>query len=145
MSITDYFKHLQAPLKNSRWSWGAVRDTDQALFLRVWGDEYEARDRTRFYRMTAYDLFEGKPSNLGWLERQEHLKLLQDKGRTAPSYMVICTAVDTRSEPRTIESFDKQSVFRGGELINVHGDWWLEASQRLNVYDVRNPAPVLPK
>jgi hypothetical protein len=29
---------VHAPLKNVRWSWGAERSTDGAVFLRVWQD-----------------------------------------------------------------------------------------------------------
>ncbi len=35
MSITAMFENLGAPLANSRWSWGGVRQ-DGAVVLRVW-------------------------------------------------------------------------------------------------------------
>jgi hypothetical protein len=138
-SITGYFKYLQAPLKNSRWSWGAVREADQALFLRVWGDEFVARGKARFYRITAYDVFRHKPSDHGWIERQKHLNLLQGSARNAPTYMVICTARDAKAEPRTIADYDKTSVFLAGDIIQEHGDWWLEARNRMQAADVRHP------
>lgn len=140
-TITDYFKYLQAPLKNPRWSWGAVREGDQALFLRIWGDEFVVRGKTRFYRITAYEVFKYKPSDHGWIERQEHLKLLQAPVQNAPTYMVICTAKDTKAEPRTIADYDKTTVFLGGDLIQEHGDWWLEAKSRLQAAEVRNISP----
>jgi hypothetical protein len=136
-SITDYFRRLNAPLHNSRWSWGSVREADQALFLRVWGDESIGEGDLRYYRLTAYSTFESKPKDLGWLERQRHLALLQDPDRSAPTYMVICTAKDTAAEPRSIADFDSQTLFLGGDLIQHEGDWWLQARNRVEAYDAR--------
>jgi hypothetical protein len=136
-SITDYFRRLNAPLLNSRWSWGSVREEDQALFLRVWGDQSITQGASRYYRLTAYSAFESKPKDRGWLERQRHLAMLQDTNRKAPTYMVICTAKDTASEPRAIADFDPNTLFEGGELIQHAGDWWLEARTRVEAYDAR--------
>ena len=38
MSQTNLFAKLGAPLANPRWSWGAIRTTDGAVFSRVWQD-----------------------------------------------------------------------------------------------------------
>ncbi len=38
MSQAELFETLGAPLKNVRWSWGGVRKSDGAVFLRVWQD-----------------------------------------------------------------------------------------------------------
>jgi hypothetical protein len=136
-SITDYFRRLNAPLHNSRWSWGSMREEDQALFLRVWGDESITQGGSRYYRLTAYSVFESKPKDLGWLERQRHLAMLQDPGRTAPTYMVICTAKDTTAEPRSIADYDPNTLFLGRKLIQHEDDWWLEAESRVEAYDAR--------
>jgi hypothetical protein len=39
MTLSQLFEQLGAPLANVRWSWGAVRESDSAVFLRVWQDE----------------------------------------------------------------------------------------------------------
>ena len=38
------FDYLGAPLHNVQWSWGAVRESDGAVFLVVWQDESLRRD-----------------------------------------------------------------------------------------------------
>ena len=40
MSLSGYFRSLGAPLKNYRWSWGAVSPVGE-VNLRVWTDELE--------------------------------------------------------------------------------------------------------
>lgn len=136
-NITDYFTYLQAPLVNQRWSWGAIRSSDGALFLRVWGDEHIRQDKVRYYRLTAYDVFKDKPDDRGWNERLRHLDLLRTPHRTAPTYLVICTAKDTKAEPRAIADYDKSSLFVGGEVIQANGDWWIAALGRIEAYDAR--------
>lgn len=136
-NITDYFTYLQAPLVNWRWSWGALRPSDGALFLRVWGDEHIWRDKVRYYRITAHDVFKNKPDDRGWNERLRHLDLLREPHRTAPTYLVICTAKDTKADPRVIADYDKSSLFVGGSVIQENGDWWIAASGRIEAYDAR--------
>jgi hypothetical protein len=38
----------------------------------------------------------------------------------------MCEAVDTTLRPRSILRFDVNEVFRGGRLIELDGEWWVE-------------------
>jgi hypothetical protein len=99
LSLTEMFASLGAPLANQRWSWGAERQNDGAVFLRVWQDESRKLDGRRSVRLTANAFFAEKPDNLGNAERLRHVELIRS-GR--PAYLVMCVAVDPKVEPRTI-------------------------------------------
>lgn len=129
--IEAFFRtRLHAPLRNARWSWGAVREEDGAVFLRVWQDEKLKRAGSWYMRLTAHDFFADKAHNLGWQERLEHVKLTQSG---APSYMVMCEAVDPTAAVREIKGFDNHDVFVGGEMVEHQGDLWLEMISRMSV------------
>lgn len=68
-----------------------MRAVDGAVFLRVWQDEKIRRESSWYMRLTAHKFFADKGDNLGWQERLAHVKLVQGG---APSYMVMCEAVD---------------------------------------------------
>ncbi len=128
MSITDYFKKLGAPLSNTRWSWGSVRASDGAVFLRVWQDRKVVRDRVSIMMLTHHSKYVGKQENLGYRERLEQVQLVKDG---APCYMVMCLVADPEASPRTIKSFNKTDVFVGGEVLDFDGDTWIKVAKRL--------------
>lgn len=126
--MEEFFRvRLRALLVNPQWSWGAVRESDQAVFLRVWEDEVLKLNGRRYMRLTASAHYAEHPENLGWRERLRHLALVQ---AGAPAYMVMCVAVDPKAGQRKIRSFNRDEVFVGGELIEHDNDWWLELSGR---------------
>jgi hypothetical protein len=51
MSQKDFFAKLGAPLVNVRWSWGAIRERDTTVFLRVWDHEVQTREGREFVRV----------------------------------------------------------------------------------------------
>jgi hypothetical protein len=122
-----YRVRLRAPLVNPRWSWGAVRESDQSVFLRVWQDEKIKLNGRWYMRLTANAHFAAHPGTLGWQERRRHLELVKN-GR--PAYMVMREAVDPTADPRTIRDFNQDEVFVGGELVEHNGDRWLELRSR---------------
>jgi hypothetical protein len=122
-----YRVRLRAALANARWSWGAVRQADQAVFLRVWQDEKIRRNGRLYMRLTASAYYAEHASNLGWQERLRHLELVKEG---APCYMVMCVAVDPSAEQRVLLDFNRDEVFVGGELIEHDNDWWLELKGR---------------
>lgn len=134
MSQKELFKKLGAPLVNARWSWGAVRESDGAVLLRVWQDEIKKHNGRLFMRITANDYFQNNdPSNLGWQERLRHIDLIRNG---IASYMIVCVAKDVSAIPREVQSFNKNEVFQGGQLIDADGDTWLELGERIRVRDV---------
>jgi hypothetical protein len=124
MTLSDLFAYLGAPLANMRWSWGAVRATDSAVFLRVWQDEGQKIDGRYFTRISANAYFlANEPKNLGYMERSRHIDLIRGGAR---SYMIMCRGRDIEGSPREIVGFDDSEVFVGGELIELEGESWLQ-------------------
>jgi hypothetical protein len=130
MNRTELFAYLRAPLANTRWSWGAVRPDDGAVFLQVWQDEHKKIDGKPFTCVNSYTFFGEDLSNLGHAERLRHVDLIR---AGAPSFMIMCRAADPKASPRVIASIDDKDVFVGGRLVQFDGDWWLERAARINV------------
>ena len=127
MSITEMFERLGAPLKNIRWSWGAVREVDQTVILRVWQLGTRKIEGKRFVWVASEN---SNSENLGENERLEHIGLIRNGYRCL---MVMCQAVDADVVPHTLQSFNKNEVFEGGELVAYEGGIWLELSRRMPV------------
>ncbi len=138
MSPTDFFKLLGAPLTNQRWSWGALREADNTLFLRVWQDETRKIDGKLHAMVTAHAWFKDDPGNLGYAERLRHVEASR-KG--APTYAVMCLAKDKTVSPRVIEKYDRDQLFVGGGLRTDAGEEWLELTGRKPVSEVRPKHP----
>lgn len=83
MNLTELFAYLGARLANNRWSWGAVRQADGAVFLRVWQDEWQRVDGLCAVRITDNRNFADVPDNLGYAERLRHIDLLRGGGTQA--------------------------------------------------------------
>jgi hypothetical protein len=131
MSISELFEQMGAPLNNVRWSWGAVRQADGAVFLRVWEDEIRIPHNKVLMRLTANRVFQVEnPRNLGYRERARHVQLVKDG---APLFMVICRAQDRNEHPRTIAWFNAENVFRGGAITEFDGEFWAELGEAVPV------------
>jgi len=128
------FKYLGAPLVNSRWSWGAVRPGDGAVFLRVWQHEIRKSGARYLARVTAIADYQSVASDLGFAERMRHVELIKGGAR---SFMIMCEAKDVHAEPRTIAKFNEREVFVGGNIEAADGEWWLEMASRQPVRSVR--------
>ena len=139
LAASDLYNFLNAPMKNQQWSWGALRESDGALFLNVWADQSVKRDRSWYYRLTDYVAYLNKSSDNGWCERLRHIELLSDQTRMAPSYMILCKVKDPLASPRSVDQFDNQTLFIGGALVFENGDWWLEASKRIHKSEIHVP------
>ncbi|MDO9226213.1 MAG: hypothetical protein Q8M09_13920 [Pseudomonadota bacterium] len=133
MSLSELFVSLGAPLSNVRWSWGAVRSEDGAVFLRVWDDQKITLGERRYIRVTAYEHFKDKPGDLGWNERLQHVERIKNG---AKSYMVLCFAVDVNVAPRAIKTYTKRVLLVGGALIEYRDDVWLEMTSTILTEDV---------
>lgn len=134
MTLTELFSYLGAPLANNRWSWGAVRKTDGAVFLRVWQDEWRTVDGRRAVRITDNQFFADTPDNLGYSERLRHIDLIRMGNR---SFMIMCLAHDVNANPRTIQSFNDREVFVGAAVFEHDGESWLEVVGREPIANVR--------
>ena len=126
MSRSKLFEKLGAPLRNFRWSWGAVSESGD-VYLAVWTDQLRRIKEKDFVRLTHNKVSGSKPINLGYRERLKHIALI-DKG--AKTYCVLCTVKDESERPRTMLDFNREELLVGGELIKHNGDWWLEDRAR---------------
>ena len=133
MTLTQHFAKLGAPLSNSRWSWGSVRQSDETIFLRVWQDQKIRIDGKSYMLVTHHAAYVGNESSPGYRERLRHVDLARNGSKV---YMVICIAKDPDAVPREIGSFIKDDVFLGGEIIDHEGDTWIEQAGRVERYSV---------
>lgn len=122
------FKKLGAPLANQQWSWGAVRASDGAVFLRVWQDEEREHGASFFMRLTHHAAFATNRSSQGYRERVRHVELVRSG---APCYLIVCVAADVMASPRSIRSFDEKSLLVGGAVMEFDGDSWIERVRRV--------------
>lgn len=133
MSLTQHFEKLGAPLKNSRWSWGSVRESDGVVFLRVWQDRRAQINGKTYMMVTHHAAYVGNESSPGYRERLAQVDLLK-AGRSV--YMIICIAEDVDAKPRKIKSFIADDLFVGGEVIEYDGDTWVEQAGRIDRFSI---------
>lgn len=135
MTLSSVFKYLGAPLANSRWSGGAVRAGDGAVFLRVWQDEVRKSGRRYLARLTVAAVVQGEEAgDLGVAERLRHIELIKGGAR---SFMIMCEARDVHAVPRSVAKLNEREVFVGGSIEETNGEWWLEMAARQPVRSVR--------
>jgi hypothetical protein len=110
-TISQHFVNLGAPLRNTRWGWGAVSG-DGAVILRVWQDEYSNIGGRRFRKLQD----PAWSTSAGYAERAQHVDLIRAGAR---GYMVIVTAVDIKACQRKIADFNPDRFMPVGELITT--------------------------
>lgn len=120
ISRSKLFERLGAPLRNFRWSWGAVSKSGRKVYLAVWEDEFRRIKGKKVVRLTNYRT---SADRLGYKERLEQIELIE-KG--AKVYGVLCTVKDPSESPRSFKDFNREELLVGGKLIKNAGDWWLE-------------------
>ena len=128
-NITEMFQYCNAPLKNIRWSWGAVSENND-IFLRVWENELAIIEDKRFYRVTHLAVYKNKMSHPGIRERLDHVGRIRSG---ADSYMIKCRAKNPKAVPREFKDFDVSHIGVGGKLINIEGDNWLQQKDIINL------------
>lgn len=113
LSITEFFKiRLNAPLLNSRWSWGAVSADKSAVYLSVWQDEIHRDDPKDPHSPTwVYVLWgeqEWKDKNDGSLARDERVRHLELIKAGTPGYAVVKVAKDVSAMPRQMKEYNSR-------------------------------------
>ena len=112
-SISKFFRTtLRAPLRNDRWSWGAINPATGQLFLRVWDDERETIGGLPCILIHAKN---GASSSRGRPEREQQIERMQNGIQT---YGVVCVARDIQAPRRTIKSFKTDTLLRFSGLID---------------------------
>lgn len=134
MSISALFEELGAPLNNKMWSWGAVRESDQSVFLRVWQDgTHRFNHLANAYYTWVSDMDE-KDQSLGALERRRHIDLIKNCGYKA--FMIMCVADEDTAETRKIKEFDHKDIRVGGKLAEISGSLYMENIGRIPLRQV---------
>ena len=128
MSLTEFYKKLDAPLANQRWSWGSTRP-DGSVVLRVWQDRTERIDGKSFIIIANHNNHAYK-KNHGYKERLEHIKKISDG---AKCLMVMCLAKDVTEQSRTIKSYNQNFLFLGGELLEKDEKTYIELSDKRKI------------
>lgn len=117
LSLTEFFKiKLNSPMLNSRWSWGAVRLDQSAVFLSVWQDEIKRDDQRDPNSQTWVDLLwdenlwaEVNGTSMARDERVNHLNLIKSG---IPGYALVKIARDPKAMPRQMKEFNSDYLIR---------------------------------
>ena len=121
ISISQFFEQLGAPLHNIVWSWGARRESDGAIFLRVFQHECRRINEKPMSRVYGKKRPGQRP---GAAERAEHVA---DIRAGAKCYIVMCKAADPKtSSGGVIASYDSNRLFLCDHLQMIEGRWWVE-------------------
>jgi len=115
LRITAFFDScLDAPLRNSRWSWGAVSRDERKVYLRVWKEQIASLDGARHVKVLR-----GDNTKQGYRERERHLQRIKEG---AEVWCVLCRHKPPGAGSR-IASFDRTPI--RAQLIDRDGSAWL--------------------
>ena len=126
-SISAFFAEtLGAPLKNARWSWGAVHPDTGAVYLRVWEGEVQSVNGMRYARLGTR-LKQGRsPGRPGYRERLQHVELIR---QGAIAWCILCRQIDPAVNGRHIKSF-RPTPIRGLHVCRFDSEDWLALQAR---------------
>jgi len=113
LSLTDFYKiKLNAPMLNKRWSWGAIREDQTAVFLSIWQDEIKRdipKDPSSFtwtdVMWTEEKWAEFTDSTLARNERAKHIELIKSG---VPGFALVKVAKDVKAKPRAMKEFNSE-------------------------------------
>ncbi len=121
-SISAFFAEiLEAPLRNARWSWGAVHPDTGAVYLRVWEGEIRTVNGIRYARLGTRLKPGRSPSRPGYRQRLEHVELIR---QGAPARCILCRENDPPVNGRRIRPFCNTPI-RGLRVCRFDGEDWL--------------------
>ena len=121
-SINAFFAEtLGAPLKNARWSWGAVHPDTGVVYLRVWEGEIRTVNGIRYARLGTRLKPGRSPSRPGYRERLQHVELVR---QGAVVRCILCRENDPPVNGRRIRSFRRTPIY-GLRVHRFDGEDWL--------------------
>ena len=136
MIQTKLFEELGAPLCNPRWSWGAIRKSDGAIFLRVWEDQKKMLGGKTYIRLTHKQFFKQKArKHPGNEERLKHINLLK---KDYVTFMIMCIVKRPITSPRVIDRLAADKIYCGGTVKEIDGDVWLEIKRTISFEEAKN-------
>lgn len=132
-NISSFFARLGFPLRNTRWSWGAR--SDLGVLLTTWEDDLDQTGR--FVRVLGWRSQARSPAGLN--ERMDHLRTLWSGGLAG--YAVVAKARDTKAQPRSIQSYNGESVRAIVSLVaQPDGSIWAELGEDVPVKRLKKHA-----
>lgn len=110
IGIGQFFANvLNAPRKNLQWSWGAIDESKNRVFLNIWGDQHEHILGTKCARVFDESW---KPNSAGSRERRRQLDRISSG---AIGFGVVCIAKDKHAtKKRTIKTFEERELLELG-------------------------------
>jgi len=113
LNLTEFFKiKLNAPMLNNRWSWGAIRDDQSAVYLSIWQDEIRRDIPKDPSSNTWADLLWSEEVwaqvNGATVARNERLKHIDLIKSGVPGFALIKIARDVKAMPREMKEFNSE-------------------------------------
>lgn len=100
---------LNAPPKNSRWSWGSYQPQLNRLFLLLWEDSVHGD-------LVAVHNSKYEGSSLGYSERLRHLQYIRAGAET---FAALAKGEDTSAHGRRITQYDDENLLVLGEITEL--------------------------
>ena len=131
MNINRFYTDiLGVKLRNTRWSWGALDDITNCVFLSVW--EYYIEPVPEGERIVVRH--EKPRQHLhGYNERCRHLNLMRE-GTTG--FGIVCIPADNKAESWTIKSFDETTLLQLGSLTEENNQTYAHIDARVPVEEL---------
>ena len=129
LSISEFFKiRLNAPLVNTRWSWGALSEDKKKIYLSIWADEITVADGKTWVIILNNDLNTSPAKQ----ERIDHIDLIKN-GLAA--YALIKIAKDVTAIPRDMKEFNSEylRIIKNNFFTDENGRLLAELGDRLPV------------
>ncbi len=120
LSLSEFYKlKLDAPMINNRWSWGAVKKDNSAVYLSVWQDEIRRDEPKNPDSSTWVDVLwdedKWRSVNGGETARSERIDHINLIKSGTPAFALIKIAKDTNQIPREMKEFISEYLI---EIIN---------------------------
>lgn len=142
MNQTEFFNWINAPLCNSRNSWGAIQKKSNNVILKVWSDEEVRLDGKNLILLLHYKSYIDGLAKVGHRERIEHIERVK---RGSSCYLVMCYARLSSDasgrERRRISEFSGSSrshLFCSGDLFEIDNNIYVERLGRISSNEVKS-------
>lgn len=120
MRISALYRDRGAPLRNTRWSWGAVNPETKDIFLSVWTDAVKEIEARKFVQVTG----QGDPKrNPGLRERLTHVDAILSGHR---GFLIFCRPKKTNDHRRSVSSINSDELFPVIGSMKIDEDTYFE-------------------
>ena len=142
MKINRFFTDILDAKLQTQYSWGAINDITNHVFLRVWEHDIECvPDGKRILILPSQPRLPSASHKANFKERRCHINHLQNG---AAGFGVLCTAIDPETtKARKMDKFDETTLLRLGCLTEENGQTYAYIDARVSVEDliISDPIP----